>query len=313
MLRDCLAAMAQLSGVPMRWKIVLLLAAGEADLRSTEVGGKDLRSLLGRNHSRHLDEALDWLIEHRVISRLPPAGRRAAAYRLRPAEDWLAMPWVGERHDALSRVVFVRAGRIAQEAGFCVPETGALGAFAPPHRGGRRKGVAPPFRGGHKRERPSPLPAGEQIGPPTTHSPDEGAPKAGERGGRERVALTDRQRELKEAFELGTGRGVWGRPLRALVALEQRSNGAFPELVRIAADLAGPSLFADRLTLMEVHLARSEVDERQEQKLEATAERQRLIVELSDAEDEARAGGVEAAERARLLRQRLGTLSEHAE
>ena len=104
MLRDYLAAMAMTRVPSMPTRIVLLLASIEADQGPVAVSQRDVAMVLQLQSQRHMRDAFDWLVDHRLVDRLAGEGSRPAIVRLRPPEDWLEPGWTAERKSALAWV-----------------------------------------------------------------------------------------------------------------------------------------------------------------------------------------------------------------
>jgi hypothetical protein len=308
-LQDYLAALAQ-TKLPLRVRLLLLLAAQGADSEFIQAGRPDLLWALGLKHSRHYEEAVADLLAMRMIEQLPPAGSRGYQWRLRSPEDWLEPRWHTTRKDALRRVIFLRGKRAVAAPGWGAatrPERGQQGDLLPRREGATKRpsrGVAAPFRGGSKSRVALPPLAGAANASPVCLPADDGATRAG--GGREGAEmilnLTPEEGRLYAAFVAGAGiEELKGGPLRSLRAIAARANGSLDELCRVAADPFGPGRFLERLDKLRQLSETPYPVERDT----AVDDRRDLELKLLLALDAERSGDPEAAAEVAELRQAI--------
>lgn len=259
MLRDYFAAMSQLK-LPLETRILCLLVAAEVDRRDVGVGDRTLRELLAK-HGRQLDDATASLEAKRMIAVDPGEGSRPKSYRLRDPAEWAEVRWATNRRRA-SEVVNILAGARERMA---PPETGENSGSLGPLRPGVHRGttsalpkIVPRRSPGHNVKPLDPVQAGAQrhFAPPSLTDLPISLPNGREivrEGGRELASLTEDEKRLLEAFEVGSGKSVFSgsNPERRLRAIAATANGTFEPIVRAAGDLAGPPRFLDRLETLE--------------------------------------------------------------
>ena len=132
-----LSAISQASDCPLRWRIIALLAAAEADRTIVRCSQRGLAEALGADR-RNVRREITQLLADGRLDRLALRGSAATLYRLRPIDEWGAR-WQRGRPAALALAAASEAASAAARARFAAsgerPQTPFVGVTGAPTAG----------------------------------------------------------------------------------------------------------------------------------------------------------------------------------
>lgn len=241
MLTRYLTALAQTKQLPLRGRIVCLLAAAGADGEDVGISDEDLRRTLALGSRRRLREELDALAAARMVTRATGRGRAPTRYRLRPPEDWIEPRWVDERKAALLRVALFEVLIPGRKEPLQPRDSGLKGRFVDKGNSGlqnRAEAALQPRDSGLLRESNSPgirgcYDAASAVALYSSEVPSE-LPSLPANEGTKGASLSSEGKRLVAAFERGLGRVVFGDFPARLGAIADSANGSLGRLLELA-------------------------------------------------------------------------------
>jgi hypothetical protein len=187
------------------------------------------------------------------------SGNAPNLYRVNDPHEWGLVPWRLDRREAMIRLSAFLALQ-AREQDILNPRAWAREqrllrprAAAREIRGGQEASIRAQLRAGSADSYSRAAVRGFSPPPPPNYCDRLGVRRDETGGGGEGFQLSERQRELVDAFFAGVPglQELAGHPLRRLCRIADESNGELERLVKLARSMQGPDRWLDRIGQLE--------------------------------------------------------------